>query len=87
MLTALASASITAAGVTESDQAALVVWYALLATVLVWLPVVAYLLLGNVAVATLDRVLEWLDRHRRPATVFVLVVVGLALLINAAFLL
>jgi hypothetical protein len=87
VLTALASASITAAGLTESNQAALIVWYGLLATVLVWLPVLGYLLLGNRAVAAVDAALEWLARHGRRATVAVLVIVGLALLINGLVLL
>ena len=65
----------------------LIGWYTLLATVLVWLPVLAYLLLGNWAVATLDAALEWLARKRRSATISILVIVGLALLINAALLL
>ncbi len=87
VLTALASASITTAGLTGSNEAALIVWYGLLATVLVWLPVLGYLLLGNRAVAAGDAALEWLARHRRPATVAVLVIVGLALLVNALVLL
>jgi Sap, sulfolipid-1-addressing protein len=87
VLTALASASIAAAGTTGSDEAALIVWYGLLATVLVWLPVLGYLLLGNRAVATLDAAVESLNRHRRRATVYILVVVSIALLVNAALLL
>ena len=87
VLTALASASIAAAGITGLNEAALIGWYGLLATVLVWLPVLGYLLLGNRAVTTLDAAVEWLARHRRPATVYVLVIVGVALLISAAALL
>jgi Sap, sulfolipid-1-addressing protein len=87
VLTALASASITASGITGSNEAALIVWYGLLATVLVWLPVLGYLLLGNRAVAMLDAAVEWLARHRRSATVYLLVVVGVALLVNGVLLL
>ena len=87
MLTALASASITAAGITGSDEVRLIAFYGLLATVLVWLPVLAYLLFGNWAVAKLDAALEWLNRQRRPATVYVLVIVSVALLVNAVHLL
>ena len=87
VLTALASASIAASGITGSNEAALIVWYGLLATLLVWLPVLSYLLLGDRAVATLDAAVEWLARHRRPATVYVLVVVGVALLVNGVLLL
>ena len=86
VLTALASAAIAASGITGSNEAALIVWYGLLATLLVWLPVLGYLLLGDRAVATLDAAVEWLARHRRPATVYVLVVVGVALLVNGVLL-
>jgi hypothetical protein len=87
VLTALASASIAAAGTTGSNEAGLVLWYGLLATVLVWLPVVAYLLLGDLVLARLDRALEWFARQRSTVTVSVLVVVGLVLIGNAAALL
>jgi Sap, sulfolipid-1-addressing protein len=87
VLTALASATIAAAGSTGSDEAALVVWYGLLATALVWLPVVAYLFLGDLVPARLDRALEWLAAQRSTVTVYVLVILGLVLLVNAAVLL
>jgi hypothetical protein len=40
--------------------------YTLLATAIVWVPVVAYLLAGGWAVARLDAGLGWLGRYRRP---------------------
>jgi hypothetical protein len=83
----LASASIAASGITGSNEAALIVWYGLLATVLVWLPVLGYLLLGNRAMTTLDAAVEWLSGHPRPATVYVLVVLGVALLVSGVRLL
>jgi hypothetical protein len=49
VLTSLAAASITAAGVTGSPQRALTVGYVLLATALVWAPVLAYLVFGKTA--------------------------------------
>jgi Sap, sulfolipid-1-addressing protein len=87
VLTGLASASITATGVTGSNEALLVGWYTLLATVLVWLPVLGYLLLGNWAVVRLDAALEWLGVHRRTATVYVLAVTGVVLLVDGLILL
>ena len=87
VLTALASALIAAAGSSGSDKAALVVWYGLLATALVWLPVIAFLLLGDLVVARLDGALEWLALQRSTVTVYTLVVVGLVLVVNAAVLL
>ena len=82
VLTVLAMASITATGITGSNEAILVAWYVLLATALVWGPVLAYLLFGSWAAARLDAVLEWLNRHRRPATVWALAVIGAALVVD-----
>ncbi len=87
VLTGLAAASITATGFSGSNRAILVCWYALLATALVWFPVLAYLLLGNSAVSRLDAALEWLRRYRRPATVYALAAIGAVLLIDGALLL
>jgi hypothetical protein len=53
-----------------------VLWYGLLATVVVWAPVLAYLLLGERAVDRVDAGFAWLTRHQRPVTVWSLVVVG-----------
>ena len=87
VLTTLATASITATGITGKDQAILVGWYVLLATSLVWCPVLAYLLFGDWAVTRLDAALIWLSRHRRPATVGALAVIGAALLVDGVLLL
>ena len=84
VLTALASASITAAGVGGSDEGALIAWYSGLATVIVWLPILGYALLGQWAVTWLDRGLEWLTRHQKTASVSVLIVVAGVLFIDAA---
>jgi hypothetical protein len=87
LLAALASASITATGITGTDEVLLVCWYTLLATALVWLSVVAYVVFGDRAVALLDATLAWLARHRRQATFYTLIIVGLALLVEGALLL
>ncbi len=87
VLTALASASITAAGVSGADVAPLVAWYVLLATALVWVPVLAYFLFGDWAVAKLDGAMAWFAGHRRPATFYALVIVSVALVIHAVALL
>jgi hypothetical protein len=76
VLTALAAASITAAGVQGAKVAALVIWYVALATAVVWGPVLAALVLGERAVDLLDAGFRWLSRRERVVTVSVLVVVG-----------
>ena len=61
--------------------------WVLLATILIWLPVLAYLLFGDWAVAKLDGAMAWLAGHRRPATFYALVIVSAALVIHAVALL
>ena len=83
VLTALAAATIGAAGFSARNTAELVGWYCLLATMLVWVPVSAYLLLGQRAVKALDAGLGWLSRHRRSTKVYALVTVSALLIVNA----
>jgi hypothetical protein len=80
VLTALASTTIAASGVSGSSQAQLVVWYGILATFLVWAPVGAYVLAGERALGWLDRGGAWASRHQRTVTFWVLVIVGALLL-------
>jgi len=82
VLTILASASITAAGVASSKQGALVVWYVALATMLVWAPVAAFVLLGERAAVKLEAGQDWVKRHQRPVTLYALVIIGLFLLVE-----
>jgi hypothetical protein len=76
VLTGLAAASITAAGVDGGTGTVLVLWYCALATVVVWAPVLAAIVAGQRAVDALDAGFRWLTRHQRPVTVAVLLVVG-----------
>jgi Sap, sulfolipid-1-addressing protein len=76
VLTGLAAASITAAGVGDTKEAALVLWYCALATVVVWAPVLAEIVAGERAVDKADAAFRWLARHHRPVTVLALLVVG-----------
>jgi hypothetical protein len=76
ILTGLAAAAISAAGVDGTSDGALVLWYGLLATAIIWAPVFAAIVLGQRAVDLLDRGFRWLTRHQRPVTVSVILVVG-----------
>jgi zinc transporter ZupT len=82
ILTALAAASITAAGVNGATETALALWYDALATVVVWAPVLAAILLGDRAVDVLDAGFGWLTQHQRVVTVSVLLVVGSFLVVR-----
>jgi threonine/homoserine/homoserine lactone efflux protein len=83
VLTGLAAASIATSGAPTSEQAALVVAYAVVATFLVWGPVIAFELAGDRVVAIVAGVEEWLRRHQRAATVYALVTVGLLAVVDA----
>jgi Sap, sulfolipid-1-addressing protein len=76
VLTALAAASITAAGLDGEREAALVLWYTAIATIVVWAPVLLALVLRDRAVDMLDSGVRWLTRHQRGVSVLVLLVVG-----------
>jgi hypothetical protein len=84
VLTALAATSIAASGVDGSRAAALVGWYAMLATSLVWVPVAGLVLLGDLALGWLDTALQWLSRHQRTVSFYVLVVIGIVLVLDGA---
>jgi hypothetical protein len=79
VLTALAAASITAAGVGDAREGALVLWYCALATIVVWAPVLAEIVAGERAVDKADAAFRWLARHHRPVTVWALLLVGVFL--------
>ena len=80
VLTILAAASISSAGLASSTETALVVLYATLATALVWAPVAAFVLLGERAVVKLDAAQEWLKRHQRAVLLYALLVIGVFLI-------
>jgi hypothetical protein len=71
------AASITAAEANGAGRdAALVVWYGLLATAIVWVPVLAAIVLGQRGLDLLNGGFRWLTEHQRPVTVWVLLIVG-----------
>lgn len=80
VLTVLASASITSAGVGSSTEAALVLWYGLIATILVWASVLAFVIVGKRAVDVLDAAQAWAERHQRPVVFYSLVIISVALI-------
>lgn len=81
VLATLASGSITESGTPYSEEAALIGWYTVIATVLVWAPVLVFMLFGKRAVDELDAARRWVVKHQRQATFYPLVVVGVALIV------
>ena len=79
VLSALAATSIAASGVSDAQEAALVVWYTALATVLVWAPIIGFEIFGTRAVSTLDAGQRWMSEHQRQIVFYPLVILGLIL--------
>lgn len=87
LITALAATAITTAGVGNAREAVLVVWYCALATVLVWGPVIVYVLLGDRAVGVMTRAQQRLARRQPGVKVYALLVLAGVLILDAISLL
>jgi hypothetical protein len=87
LLTALAATAITTTGVGDAEEAALVVWYCALATVLVWGPVIVYVLLGDRAVGVMTRAQQEVARRQPGVKVYAFLVLAGMLILDAISLL
>lgn len=82
VLTALAAISIGASTADGAHAAALVVAYTLLATLLVWAPILAFAILGERVTAALDGTQRWLERHQRSLAFWASLTIGLFAVAN-----
>jgi hypothetical protein len=88
VLTSLAATTIVTAGLGDAEEAALVVVYVTLATVLVWGPVILFLLLGKRVIALMESAQGEVGRRQPQVTVYALLILaGLLLLDAGSFLL
>ena len=87
LLTALAATAITTAGVGDAAEAALVVWYCALATVLVWAPVIVYVLLGERAVGVMTRAQQRVAGRQPGVKVYAFLALAAILILDAISLL
>ena len=87
LLTALAATAITSAGVRDVGETALIVWYCGLATVLVWGPVIVYMLLGDRAVGVMTRAQRGLARRQPGVKVYAILLLAGLLILDAISLL
>jgi len=83
LLTALAATAITTAGIRDAGEAALVVWYCAIATVLVWGSVIVYVLLGDRAVGVMTRAQQRLAQRQPGVKVYALLVLAGLLILDA----
>jgi Sap-like sulfolipid-1-addressing protein len=83
VLAALAASTITTSGIHYAGEAALVVIYVALATVLVWGPVILFVLLGDRSVALMKSAQREVAGRQPNVTVYALLVVATLLVIDA----
>lgn len=83
LLTAFAATAITTAGVSDSREAALVIWYVAVATVLVWVPVILFVLLGQRTIALMTDAQERIGRRQPKVTVYALLLLAAVFIADA----
>ena len=81
-ITIVATATITAAGVGDAAELGLSLLYVAVSTVLVWFPVLLYIMWGSRAAEWLTSAQHWIGQHKEPFTVYPSAVLGLALVID-----
>ena len=81
-ITIVAAATLTASDLDNARQLALVALYIVVAAVLVWAPVLVYVVAGARARAWLDAVQDWLASHQRKVTMVSLAAFGTLLVVD-----
>ncbi len=81
-ITIVATATITAAGVGDAAELGLALLYVAVSTVLVWFPVLLYIMWGSRATEWLTNAQHWIGQHKEPFTFYPSAVLGLALVID-----
>jgi Sap, sulfolipid-1-addressing protein len=82
-ITLVAAGSIATAGFTDVEQIALAVVFVVLASVVVWAPVLVYVVAGARAGAWLESMQAWLAARQRTITAWSVLVIGVALAADA----
>jgi len=83
LLTGFAATVIATAGVGNGAQSALVVWYVAFATMIVWAPVILFVLIGDRVVAFATRAQQRVARRQKEVTVVALLVLAAFLVLDA----
>ncbi len=86
-VTLVVSATIAAAGVSSAGAIGLALLYVAIATVLVWVPVLLYIVFGERATDVLTRGQDWIGRHKVPLTFFPSAVLGTFLVVDGVLIL
>ena len=85
VLDALASGSIATSGIEGTKETVLAVWYTALATILVWAPVLTFVVFGKRAVDAIEATQRWVSEHRAAMRVYALVFLGVILIADGLF--
>lgn len=83
VLTSLAATTIVTGGLGDTDQATLVVVYVTLATILVWGPLILFLLLGKRVIALMEGAQGEVGRRQPQVTVYALLTLAALLVLDA----
>ena len=81
-VTLVVCAAIAAAGVGGAGAVGLSVLYVAIATILVWVPVVLYIRLGERATELLENGQRWIGEHKQSLTVYGALVLGTVLVVD-----
>jgi Sap, sulfolipid-1-addressing protein len=81
-VTLVVSAAIAAAGLSSAGALGLAVLYVAVATILVWVPVLLYIVLGPRATEWLANGQRWIGQHKEPLTFYPSAVLGTVLVVD-----
>jgi hypothetical protein len=81
-ITLVVTAAISSAGLKRAPEIALAVLYVVVATMLVWVPVVLYVVFGRRATDWIARVQAWISAHREALTFYPSAVLGVVLIVD-----
>ena len=84
VLTSLAATTIVTASLGDANQVALVVVFVTLATALVWIPLILFLLFGDRVIALMEDAQSEIGRRQPQVTVYALLILAALLILDAA---
>ncbi len=83
VVTSLAATTIVTAGVGDADKTALSVLYVAIATALVWIPALVFVLLGTRVIALMKGAEDGVARRQPQITVYALLILAGLLVVDA----
>ncbi len=81
-ITLVVTAAVSSAELHGGEEVALAVLYVVVATMLVWIPVVLYVVFGHRATEWITSAQAWISAHREPLTFYPSAVLGIVLIVD-----